>query len=180
MKVNRTSKLSIIAVVCFVLTAGAVTYAWFLITAEGTELATNMQTVRDRELLDRERVALQKTLDDTSEKRELLNQYIIIGDAGIVTLLSTIDELVAGLGLILETKQLEVKENEDSFFDTLVVSFRVEGDSRSAMKFLQLLEFLPYRGEIISFEGQRNLDTSTGVLNSESTVKLHLSIINDE
>ncbi|MEL6804516.1 MAG: hypothetical protein AAFO91_12140, partial [Bacteroidota bacterium] len=154
--------------------------AWTLVNTLGTQLKADMQAVRDQDALAREQFKLQAVLAETEIKRAQLNNHIIEGDDGAVELLSLVDQIATDLDINLETKRLEVVENETSDFDTLEVAFSISGQERSVMKMLQLLELLPYRSEVANLSAARTLVIETGRLETKSEVLLHASITKDK
>jgi len=145
----------------------------------GTALKDDMQTVQDREILDRERFILEGMLEETAKERAELTSHVLQGDDGAVELLSLVDEAAADLGVVLSTRKLEVIQEKDERFNTLEISFKTVGEESRVQKMLQLFESLPYRSQVIDLQVIRSTDKETGQPLMDSTAVLHVSLISE-
>jgi len=175
-KMNNTTKLLELAGALLAVALIAVSYVWFDLGSKGALLLQNMQVVKDRELLEREYVTLQGLIADTENDRVALKQYVLSGDDGAVSFLSTIEEIALDSNIDLTTQRLEVKVTPPAGFNELEVAFLLKGEQRSMMRMLQLFELLPYQGRVVSLTTTRKKDATTGSQLMEGSIVLRLSI----
>jgi hypothetical protein len=164
---------SIILLVVSLVIAG---YTWYSLEKKGANLINDLQSVRDQEILQTEFGKMKSILDDTEESRKKLNDLVIDGDDGAVSLLSVVDQLAKDLKVSLLTKELNVVKSSEVGFDELVVEFSASGDSRSVMKLIQLFELIPYHSRVVRLSLSRKADSDTGVEQTDANITLHLSI----
>lgn len=176
MKLNTTKWLGI-AIVTFTVFSGILFFVARALTQDAAALEEVLQTLASEQAVMQEQQALKQILDQTAEVREELGSYIISGESGTVTFLSTIDTMAAQLGIVLTTSRLEVENSADGPYDTLAVMFSIEGDETAVLRALRLFETLPYRGAVTDVQINRTSDVATGRAQMKGTVSLSLSII---
>ncbi len=143
--------------------------------SSGLELA--VQTIANEAEFRKDQQTLKTILDNTSDIRTELLSYVLSGDGGTVQFLSLVDKTAADLGIKLSTTKLEVRPAAKGRFNTLLVSFSLEGSEPSVEKMLKALEVLPYSSRIMDLELNRSFNTITGINQVTGSVGMEISII---
>lgn len=173
MKVSHSIKVLIIAVLWSLLTIGGFGYVWLYEKDRGETLKQNIQILKDKESLERERIKLETLRKEYTESEAMLDHYVLKGDDGAVRFLAEIESLAQSVGVEVKTSRLEV-DSDKGPFSTLSVSFNVSGQEERVTTFLELLELLPYRSEINRLRVTREVEPAE-LFNA--TVELSVSLI---
>jgi len=172
---NTTKKLLIVSLLCLLLSGALAAYLWFYLEDRGSKLQEDLQTVHDKERLEREYKKLQSQLSATETDRALLERHIIAGENGTVSFLSLVDEIAAELGIELNTKELNVEKTDESGFDKLIVKFSLEGSEPQVERLLKMFETLPYQGDLTALDLRRTYNSENGSWSMNGDLTLELS-----
>lgn len=91
--------------------------------------------------------SLEFTIQSSRVERAQLEEYILTKD-DTISFLTEIEQMSRNLGIVLRTKSLEEGKVEGSVYDDLRMAFDVEGTMSQLENFVQLLELLPYHGQV--------------------------------
>ncbi len=173
---NTTNKLLTVSLICLGLSGSLVAYLWFYLEDRGTKLQADLQTVHDRDELEREYKRLQELLEETETERMELERHIIAGEPGTVSFLSLIDEISAELGIELSTDELKVVATDEPGFDELLVKFSFKGREPQITRLVKMFETLPYHGRLTTLNLLRTYNNETGLWSMSGGLTLLLSI----
>jgi Tfp pilus assembly protein PilO len=103
---------------------------------------TQTESIREAKLK-----ALKRSVSQTSGTREKLEQYILSEDDSVV-LIERIEELGSGVNSQVSIQSVRLEPYQDEAFEWVVFSLSAYGSWDSVMRFVSLLENLPYRTEM--------------------------------
>lgn len=98
--------------------------------------------------------ALRKAAENTSEESSKISSYIV-RSGGSVDFITNIEQVAAASGLVYNTDRIEAINNPELDIgqkELLEVSFSVSGNWSSLIRFLKLVENMPYGIKILRFE----------------------------
>jgi hypothetical protein len=98
--------------------------------------------------------ALRKAAENTSEESSKISSYIV-RSGGSVDFITNIEQVAAASGLVYNTDRIEAINNPELDIgqkELLEVSFSVSGNWSSLVRFLKLVENMPYGIKILRFE----------------------------
>lgn len=173
---NTTNKLLTISLICLGLSGSLVAYLWFYLEDRGTKLQADLQTVHDRDELEREYKRLQELLEETETERTELERHVIVGEPGTVSFLSLIDEVAVELGIELSTDELKVVTTNETGFDELLIKFSFKGQEPQIIRLVKMFETLPYHGRLTTLNLLRTYNNETGSWSIGGSLTLILSI----
>lgn len=149
-------------------------YIWMdtLVVSEGIALEKQAETISSQEEFSSQFRQLQSMVSETESEREKLETYILADDADTITLLTEIDAIAKQQNVILETNQLSVDETKGAF-NTLNLSYTLEGTEEALMNMLRIFETLPYHGSIIKVSIDRKASgASPGSISADIALQL--------
>lgn len=176
---SLTFRLFILSILSLLVSAGSFAYMVYSIGQDGLALKDNLQALSDRSALEQEYNALQEVLAETAAEREQLSQFVLEGEEGAVDFLSTIDQIANDLSITLNTQLLAVEEVEDEVLDDLKVVFEIEGNERAVMRFIQLVELLPYKSRIDDLSFVRKPETASEPASVKGNISIKLGIVSE-
>lgn len=166
----------IVSLFCLGVAGSLLAYLWFYLEDRGSKLQEDLQTVHNRQRLEREYKVLQEQLEATETERAALVSRVVAGENGTVAFLSLIDEIAAELGVELATEGLNVEKTDEPGFDKLVVEFSFKGSESQTTKLLKMFETLPYHGRLTKLNLVRTYNADTDSWLQAGDVTLELSI----
>lgn len=173
---NSTNKLLTVSLICLGLSGSLVAYLWFYLEDRGSKLQADLQTVHDRDELEREYKRLQELLEKTATERAELENYVVSGENGTVAFLSLMDEIAAELGIELSTDELKVETTDEPGFDELFVRFSFKGQESQITRLVTIFETLPYHSRLRALELLRtyNADSGSWLMGGSATLELSI------
>ncbi|GEM_PF-822232 len=147
MIIKKTKVIGLISIVLFSVTCAGVVFAWDYIHTEGEKLEAEITAVAN--FLAREETYEDVTslVTDTSDERQELLAYVLTEEKTI-DFLAEVEQIAIDQGIALTTDTLQVTPGT-GLFDTLTVSFSVEGPEVYVIRMLQILETLPYYSSVV-------------------------------
>jgi len=170
---KKTKVYGIFSLIFFAVTAAAVVFMWYYVRTEGDELLTQAKEVADYSAREQTYRELAELVESTQVDRDELNAYVLTEEKTI-DFLSAVEEIAYDQGIELTTNSLKVVEGK-RIFDTLNITFAVDGMQTRVYTMLEILETLPYHSSVsrISFQ---NSDDS-GVAMVRGTIELSVSLL---
>jgi len=171
-----TKKTKIVGGLSLILLVGAIAgvlLAWQYVHTKGEELVHETTVVANFNARDQRYTELAQLIDATRADRDILTSYLL-SEKDTIEFLSSIERVAVEQGVDLVTNSLQVVPGT-GLFDTLVISFALEGQKSHVYTMLRVLETLPYHGYVtkLSFhESEKNGATIT-----TGTVELTVSLI---
>ena len=160
------------AVVVFVLVA-------HMINTKGTALKERLRIIADEQVLEQQYVSLAKAIRETEEERQLLAGFVLEDERDTIDLLSTLDAIAKELGVTLSTQELREQDSTGAF-NTLLLSYEIQGREDAVIKMSEMLETLPYHGHVTSFTLQRSAGEQGVQKASVAKISLEISIRNHD
>lgn len=173
---TKTIRIAVLAIICLIGIASVVAYMWYTLEQKGAALLSSMQATADAQARELRYADLEDSVGAIVADEAAMRKFILNGERDTVTFLSTVDDLAAGLGVVLTTERLEVRTEEGRPFDSLDISFKIEGSESAVMQLIALLETIPYHSFVRSVEVQKSVNELTGVVSIESTLTLTVTI----
>jgi len=163
--VTKKTKIFLgISIIFFLLSVGGVYMIWNNIQNKGVDLAQKANALANFEAQNQSYRELEKLVEETGSERDKLQQYLLTEDKTI-DFLSMIEELATTQSVKLSTDALKV-QNIDGPFDSLLISYRVEGMKTRVDVLLKLLETLPYQSVVsgisLQYTSKEGADITTG------------------
>lgn len=143
---SKTYTIGVIAIIFLCITAGAL--AWFLYTvsASGVELTQKIELIADRNAKVKMHTELSRLIERTQTQRAALSKYVLTEDS-TSSFLTSIEQTGGILGVALTTRSLVVAPGEGKF-DSLAIEFAVEGTTEAVGNMLTVFESLPYHSQV--------------------------------
>jgi len=176
MKSTYTTKIFIFSIALLFFSIGVAGYAFYSVDKRGEQLIEDVKVLKNHYYLKSEYQRLKVELDESSDERAQLSNLVLEDENGAVTFLSLVDWLAKDLNLSLTTRQLTEEVTKEAGFDELFVEFGVSGDARATIKFIQLLELLPYHSRVVAVSVARKYNSQTQAELIEAVVSLRISI----
>ena len=172
-----TKKTKIFAVFSALFFLGSISttfFVWQYAQSEGEVLLNQAKEVADFEAREKTYRTLENLIETTQQDRDELSTYVLT-EEGTIDFLATVERLAVEQGVTLNTNSLRVLEGK-GLFDTLVISYSLEGKKAYVDSMLLLMETLPYH----SFVSDVRLEYSSveGVRFTKGTVELTISLLN--
>lgn len=172
-----TQKTKIFAVSAFLIFLGSIVGISFIgqyVQSKGEELKKQTKEIADFDARDQSYKELEKLVVSTQSDRDELDTYVLTEDETI-DFLALIEQTAKKQLVELSTDSLKVTE-EKGLFDTLVISYTVEGQKERVLSMLSLLETLPYHAFISNVSLQYT--NEEGVEKARGRVELTVSLLN--
>lgn len=112
--------------------------------AQSNALVGALQTLANEAAVERAYTSLSEILDSSAVEREQIESYVVDGEAGTITFLTTVEDLAAQYGVELSGTTLETAEHETLGTPIIVVTFSFAGPRAGTEAYLMALETLPY------------------------------------
>lgn len=170
---KKTKVVGLVSVLFLVTTCVVLFGMWQYIQEKGSELVQQSKEIANYEAREQTYNELEQLIRSTKDERDGLFTYILTEDRTI-DFLATIEQIAVEQGIELTTNALKVGE-QDGLFDTLVISFSVDGPKERVYAMLRIFETLPYHS-FISDVSFRN-SSEAGVLKVKGDVELTLSLL---
>ena len=172
--ITRKTKVYGFVSVLFFIVMGAVLVSMLqYIEAKGGELVQHSKEIADYKAREQAYNELEQLIVSTKDDRDELATYILTENVTI-DFLATIEEIAIEQGIELTTNSLHVEEQE-GLFDTLVISFSVDGPQARVYSMLQILETLPYHA-FVSGVSFTNDQEAVGTV-VQGTIELAVSLL---
>ena len=136
----------------------------------GELLTTRVNTIASNDVKEKMIKDLELSLVKTEEERTAVRSFVLTEDKTSL-FLTDIEQVARAQSVVVTTNTLEVVKPikkvvsgtstspapvaEASFFDTLIISFSLEGDEKNVQKMLKTFETLPYHSSVTSFSLKR-------------------------
>ncbi len=170
---KKTKIILIVSIICFLVSVGGVYVLWITIKNQGEALAQKANALALFEAQNKSYRDLEQLVDNTQAERAQLHKYLLTEDQTI-DFLSKIEKLADSLSIDLSTDALKVQDGEGSF-DTLLISYRVEGMKTRVDTLIRMLETLPYQAGLSNVSFQ--YDFKDGVDITTGTFTLAITLI---
>ncbi len=143
--IPKTLQLLIISLVTLVGACGVYGVFWYMVFLRENESRTHAEERARAQARVQEIQHLTTLVTDTEHDRAVLNQYVV-ADADVTTFLALVEQTGRDVGLVIETQSVTIENGVDgSLFETLVLSFEVRGGYTKVIRFLELIETMPYQ-----------------------------------
>lgn len=141
--VPKTLQILIASLVTLFLGCGVYAGFWYIVSLREESFRTHAEERARAEAHVHEVTHMTSLLSETEEERKKLRSFIV-EDEEVTTFLELIEKRGRALGLALETKTVTTEKGNASF-ETLVLSFEIEGSYEQVIQMLKLVETLPYQ-----------------------------------
>lgn len=143
MNVTATTKYAVISLIFLVACVAVTFFILELINREGQKLAEQMKVIGENEQLEAQHAVLLGIMEETKTDRDSLTGFLLT-EGKTIHFLSDIESLARQLGLNFTTDSLTVSALPNPQFEELEIKLSAQGDKDTLMKFLSILETLPY------------------------------------
>jgi hypothetical protein len=172
--ITKKTKLVGLGSLVFLVVACVVLFAmWRYVETKGAELLEHTKEIANHQARQQTYNELEQLIDSTKDDRDELSTYVLTEDKTI-DFLATVEQIAIEQGIAMTTNALEVVE-QDGLFDTLIISFSVEGPTERVYSMVHIFETLPYHAFVsgISFlHDQTSLSPAT-----KGTIELTVSLL---
>lgn len=170
---HKSKIVGVLAVVLFMGTGSVLMYVWGYVQTKGVTLSEQSIEVANFNAREQKYRELEALIDATASEREELISYLLTEEKTI-DFLSSIEEIASEQNVELTTDSLRVVEAA-GLFDSLQISFAVEGERGRVYALLGIFETLPYHGAVskIAFNNKEE----AGVATVTGTVELTVSLL---
>lgn len=169
---RKTKVFGISSLLLFIVAATGLFLMWQYIVEKGNELSHQTTEVAQFQAREQAYRELEDLVDQTQGARQELQSYILTEEKTI-DFLALIEAIALEQGVELTTNSLKVVE-EKGLFDTLVVSYSINGMDERVSAILRLFETLPYHVFVsnvsLQYSSIENIDMTRG--NIELTASL--------
>ena len=170
---KKTKIIFVVSIICFLVSVGGVYMLWSTIKNQGEALAQKANELALFEAQNKSYRDLEQLVNDTQSQRTQLQEYLLTEDQTI-DFLSKIENLADSLAIDLSTDALKVQDTEGPF-DTLLISYRIEGMKTRVDTLIQMLETLPYQAGLSNLSFQ--YDFKDGVSVTTGTFTLAITLV---
>lgn len=171
---KKTKTYSFLSLLFFIVAFSAYILLWQQVRNEGEKLLERSKEIADFNAREQTYRDLKKLVDSTKTDRDELNTYFLTEEKTI-DFLSTIEKIAGEQGVDLVTDSLKVEEGTD-LFDTLVISYSVEGVPERVNAILLILETLPYHASVSNVFLQSLFEE--GVERTRGSIELTINLLN--
>lgn len=140
-------------------------YVWLELQLrdKAAELETVLQTIANKEEVQRQQQELVSLLEQSAADREAIARLAINGQEGSIAFLGEVERLAAAHGIELASARLETEADTDLGVDLIKLTYSVEGESTRMSTFIKSLEALPYASYVDSLTLAEDVLPGTGV-----------------
>lgn len=170
---KKTKTYGVLSLLFFVVVITAVIFSWQYVILRGDELVHEVKVVADSDAQEQVNREVSLLGASTQDERMALTTYLLTEEETI-TFLGTIEQTALEQGVVLATESLKVTKGTD-VFDTLVISFSVEGLKANVYNMLHLLETLPYHAYVTKTSFSNT--TTNGVVSVKGPIELTISLL---
>ena len=149
---KKTKVFGLTSLVCFLVSVAGLILVWQYVVDKGNELVGQAQELAQFQAREQAYRELEGLVDQTQDSRQELQTYVLTEEKTI-DFLALIEQIAIEQGIELTTNSLKVVE-EEGLFDTLVVSYSIEGPDKYVSSMLLLFETLPYHAFVSSLSLQ--------------------------
>ncbi len=172
--ITKKTKVVGVGALLFLVTACIVLFAmWRYVGITGAELVDHSKEIANHQARQQTYNELEQLVNSTKADRDELSTYVLTEDKTI-DFLATVEQIAIEQGITMTTNALEVVEQE-GLFDTLIISFAVEGDTKRVDAMVHIFETLPYHAfvsDILFSYDQKSLSPTT-----KGTIELTVSLL---
>lgn len=169
---KKTKIFASFSVITFCI-AGVILFLVFTyVYKQGEELILQAKEVADYTAREQSYRELSQLVENTKEERNELTNFILTKD-NTINFLAMIEAVALEQDVELTTNALQVHEG-DGVFDSLVISFDVEGVKSHVYALLKILETLPYQAFVSQVSFQSPVDSQTETI--KGTIELTTSL----
>lgn len=144
---KHAKKVATITAVSAILSGGMFGSSLWYVSSQGALLTERAQAVADHTTQAKTYQGLERLLDDSTNERQQLHEFILT-EAATIDFLADIERVAAQSGVTITTDTLTVAEAKS--FNTLTVQFSIEGEAGPVAAMIQILETLPYKSYVDS------------------------------
>jgi len=170
---KRTKAIGLISILFFVVTCIALFSAWKYVEIKGDKMLQQSKEIADYQAREQTYSELGQLIKSTQNDREELVSYILTEDR-TVGFLATIEKIAVEQGIELVTDSLKVLE-QPGLFNTLSISFSVQGSKERVYSMLHIFETLPYHAFVSGVSFRK--DTETAIAEVVGTIELTVSLL---
>lgn len=139
--------------------AGGVLFQQHL-TGTITEYTEQLQLLADAAETERIAGTLERELEESAEEREDLDSYFL-DVVQIAQFLESVEQYADQTGLILDSQELRTTEPGEFNVASVSIPYEVQGDRAAVIRFIEMMETLPYHSHLDTVEVERvNPDVS--------------------
>jgi len=171
---KKTKALIIFSTLIFLGSVLGVFLLWQYLQSEGSQLVSQAKEIADFNALEQTYRDLENLVNQTQADRDELNAYVLTENE-TVDFLAAIEQVAVEQAVELTTNSLQVTEGKD-FFDTLTISYSVDGPKNNVDALLLLLETLPYHTFISNIS--LNYTPTNGGSTVKGSIALTVSLLN--
>ena len=170
---RKTKTFGFLSLLLFFVALVGLVSIWVYVHSKGEELMLQAKEVANfqaREQIYRE---LESLVESTQANREELKEYVLTEDEAI-DFLATMEAVAVEQGVDLTTNSLKVTE-ETGLFDTLKISYSVEGLRHRVDTMLLIFETLPYHAYVSNVS--MRYDEDSGIDTAQGAIELVISLV---
>ncbi|MEM9336715.1 MAG: hypothetical protein AAGA35_02580 [Patescibacteria group bacterium] len=160
---RKTKSIGVVAILFFLGSAAAFSFAAYEIYQLGTSLEEEVNLVANNEALRRQATESNQLVEQTEAERNQLANFILTEDETI-NFLAEIERVAFERGVRLQTTSLNLVERSGTDFDSLEASFSFSGSDRQVREIVSMFETIPYENVITTMELSFNQGQVSGTL----------------
>ena len=119
-----------------------------------TQFADQQQLLADAAETERIADALEIELQASAEEREELDSYFL-NVVQIAQFLESVEQYAEQNGLLLDSQELRTQTVDESEVARVTIPYEVQGDRPAVIRFIELMETLPYHSQLDAVQVER-------------------------
>lgn len=172
---TRTKKIAILSTILLLATTVVLGTAFFVVQARGNALIEEYDLLREQASTQNRLTTTFNILEISTAERQSLDQYFL-AERGIIDFISQLENQARRDQITFETTQLAVEPAVDGGQAILKIGFSFSSTLPRTIRFMSLLESLPYHKHIVSAEITQ-ATTVTGAGEWQGNSILHVTLI---
>lgn len=172
---NKTRQILILGFVLCLLAMGTTLSALYITSTKGDDLKAQLVIVKTEAAKEQYRQNTERIIEKSKSDRADLASYFI-RETDTISLINTLEARAKANRLLIETTQLAIEPGKDGAPSLLKIGWQFSGTYVEVMRYLELLESLPYHKTIVSTALEKDLQGNLW----DAGVIMHLTIQNEK
>lgn len=169
---KRTKKIFIFCFIFLVISVGVFAGALYVIQTRGHALIAQYDLEREQDAAEKRMSTVLSIAEMSTTERALLESYFL-AERNIIEFITNLEEKSRAGRIEFDTTQLAVEPAKDANPAMLKIGFSFAGTQVQVIRFMELVESLPYHKTIVSSVIQESGATRVGG-NWEGNIIIHL------